>query len=194
MGTLALVLSLIATPSVAAEPQPVAAEPEPIAVEAHGPSDTWAGEQKRVHWGLGLRAHVGLMHQQQVPFLLVESGLIVFVSARTFGHQEASIQFELSGGIPDTVAGETLITYRFHLSPRFSVGAGLILYWGFWSMRAGLEVPFAIRIGDSRRHELGIALRGTAGVYNNISYVWWDLEKQRFAVTFDAALTYAFLF
>ena len=61
-------------------------------------------------------------------------------------------------------------------------------------MRAGIEVPFTMRIGESRRHELGLALRGTAGVYNNSTYVWWDFAKQRPAVTFDAALTYAFLF
>ena len=176
-----------------AELPPNVQAPDPE--EPVGPDpDRWEGEHKRVHWGLGLRAHVGLMHQQDTPFLLVQSGLIAFVSVRTFGHQEASVQLEISGGLPDTVAGETLISYRFHLSPRFSIGAGLILFWGFWSMRAGLEVPFAIRIGTSRRHELGLALRGTAGVYNNVSFVWWDFARQRPAVTFDAALTYAFLF
>ncbi len=184
MTALALVLSLLAqTPP----------DPEPTAQAAPDP-EVWASEHKRVHFGFGLRAHGGLMTQLQAPVLLVQSGLNAFVSVRTFGHQEAFASFELSGGLPDTVAGETLLGYRVHLTPRFSIGAGVILFWGFWSMRAGLEVPFAIRIGDSRRHELGIALRGTAGAYNNSTFVWWDFEKQRPAFTLDAAITYAFLF
>jgi len=216
MGTIALLATLIALQDPAfPDPQPVvdepAAIPEAVVVReaevASGaaplpaepevvPEDParWQGEHKRVHWGLGLRAHVGLMQQATTPFLLVQSGLLAFVSVRTFGHQEAIAQVELSGGLPDTVAGESLFAYRFHLTPRFSIGAGLILFWGFWSLRTGIEVPFAIRLGESRRHEVGLAVRATAGVYNNVTFVWWDFGKQRFAGAFDAALTYAFIF
>ncbi len=194
MGTFALmVAALVAVEPTFPDPQSVEdAVAEPSAPEV--PADQWAGENKRVHWGLGLRAHVGLMQQGSISNLLVQSGLIAFVSVRTFGHQEAAISFELSGGIPDTVSGETLITYRFHLTPRFSVGAAAIFFWGFWSLRGGVEVPFTIRLGDSRRHEIGLALRTTAGVYNNVTYVWWDFEKQRFAIAADFAVTYAFIF
>ncbi len=174
--------------------QPAPAEEAPPVEAVQVDPDRWKGEERRVHVAIGLRAHVGLMHQENTPFLLAASGMFIGLDVRTIGHQEASITFELTGGLPDTVAGETLILYRFHLTPRFSIGAGVILLWGFWSFRGGVEVPFAIRIDEKRKHELGLAVRATGGVYNNVSYVWWDFERQRPAITFDGALTYTFRF
>lgn len=198
----------IALLAVLAQAEPLPAEPEapnPLIQEAPPeeplpapaePADPerWKGEEKRVHVGIGLRAHVGLMETQGAPILLAASGMFVGVNVRTFRHQEACVSFELTGGFPDTIAGETLITYRFHLTPRFAIGAGVIFLWGFWSFRGGVEVPFTVRLGESRRHELGLAVRGTAGAYNNSTYVWWDFERQRPAFTLDGAITYTFLF
>lgn len=154
----------------------------------------WAGEQKRVHLIVGQRLNGGAMMQQNVPAILVQGGLLIGLNVRTFGHQEASVSFVLSGSLVDTVLGETLVSYRFHLTPRFSVGAGLVFLWGFWSFRGGVEIPFAIRIDEKRKHELGLTLRGTAGGYNNSTFVWWDFAKHKPAGTIEGALTYTFVF
>ena len=61
------------------------------------------------------------------------------------------------------------------------------------SLRAG-EVPLGVEIGESRRHELGFAVRATAGVFNNGSFVWWNFPRQRLAVSVDAAVGCTILF
>ena len=41
---------------------------------------------------------------------------------------------------------------------------------------------------------LAIALRCTAGVYNNDTFVWYDFKMQRFALAADFVVGYSFIF
>ena len=53
-------------------------------------------------------------------------------------------------------------------------------------------MPITARLGETRRHELTLAFRLSPGVYNNVSFVWWDFARQYFAFSADATLGYTF--
>jgi hypothetical protein len=164
-------------------------------VEEVEPSpEIWAGEQRRVHFGLGLRVHGGLMSSGGAPLWLLQSELLLMLSIRLRGHDELRVQLGLGPGYPDTFGGETNVTFHHAFSPRVSLGIGGFVYWGFWSIRLGVEAPLIIRLGSSRRHLLLLALRVHAGVFNNLPILAWSLASQRFAVAADLALGYAFQF
>src|SRR5262245_53847977 len=157
--------------------------------------DEWPLEGRRIHYGVGARVHAGVLESVNAPRLLLQSEFTFFVTFRVFGHHEWRWGVGLAAGWPDTVAGETNVSFRFHLSPRLSIGAGAFTYWGFWSMRGGLEVPLALRLGANRRHEITLTVRGGAGAYNNtISFVWYDFKALRPAFTFDAVVGYSAVF
>jgi hypothetical protein len=156
--------------------------------------DEWPGEARRVHVGLGYRAHVGLMESQRTPFLVLQSELLGALICRLGDHDELRIQVGFAAGYPDTFAGESNVSFRWALNQRVAIGAGVVALWGFWSLRAGTEVPLSIRLGGSRRHELTVAVRTTTGVYNNSTFVWYDFAKQRFAIAVDLTVGYSFIF
>ncbi len=199
MNCALLVLTLLSAEEEAAVAPPPEAEvtapaPEPAAPPPQDP-DEWPGEGRRVHYGIGARVHTGVLESINVPRLLWQSEFTFFVSIRVFGHHEWRVGVGIAAGWPDTVAGETNVSFRFHLSPRLSVGAGLFTYWGFWSMRAGLEVPFAIRLGPTRRHEIHLTARAAGGAYNNtITFVWYDFPALRPAWSFDVSVGYSAIF
>ncbi len=166
-------------------------------VEAPAPAeafDAWPGEQKRFHAGVGAALHVGVMVQRGVPFVLSQSEGYVAFSIRLIRHDELRVHVGIAGGIPDLFGGETNVSYRHHLSPRLSFGVGVFGYWGAPSFRLGVEVPLALRLGATRRHELSVALRFHAGVFNNSTYVWWDWPRLAFAYATDLAVAYTFFF
>ena len=104
------------------------------------------------------------------------------------------MQLELDGGIPDFFGGESQLSYRFYLRPWLSVGGALVFYIGAPSFRLGAEVPVAVRLGSRRQHEIGASLRFTGGVFNNTTFVWWDLGRQRPAITAELTAGYTYLF
>ena len=206
MGTLALLawLTAASTSPQGGEPEPEVVKPVPSAIES-APAEVeleapppegerWAHEERRVHWGVGVRGHVGALVSLNSPQLLAHSGVFGVLSLRTRGHEELRVQLELNVGIPDLFGGESNVSYRFHLTPKLSVGGGLFVFVGAPSIRAGIEVPFGFLIGPSRRHELGASLRLAAGVFNNSTFVWYDFSKQRFALSAEVTVGYTFLF
>jgi hypothetical protein len=156
--------------------------------------EPWAGEDSRVHFGVGYRAHVGLMESEGTPFLVLQSELLGQLGIRLGDHNELRIQIGFAAGYPDTLAGESNVSFRWALGRHLYIGAGAVAFWGLWSMRAGTELPISIRLGASRQHELTIALRATTGVYNNNTFVWYDFKEQRFAISGEVAVGYAFIF
>jgi hypothetical protein len=104
------------------------------------------------------------------------------------------VQLEISGGIPNWLGGETNISYRWPVTQRIWLGVGVPFFIGLAGFRAGVEIPLTVRLGASRRHEVGLALRSTFGMFNNSTFKWYDFKSQRFALTADAALSYTFLF
>lgn len=191
-----LVLCLAAFAVHAQEEVTATSAPDDSAVVAspETAADEWPGEGRRVHFGIGARVHSGVLSTLGNPYLLVQSELLGVISIRVFGHHEWRVQFGIAAGWPDTLAGESSTSFRFHLTPRWSVGVGAVAYWGFWSMRGGLEVPISIRLGATRRHEISLVLRTTAGVFNSSTLAWYDLKNQRFAIAGDAAVAYSFIF
>ncbi len=154
----------------------------------------WPGEERRFHWGAGARVHFGVMLQLGTPQLLAESGIFGLLSLRTIGHQEFRVQLELNLGIPDLFGGESQISWRCYLHPRFSVGGALLIYVGAPSLQLGAEIPVAFRLGARRQHELGASLRMTGGVFNNTTFVWYDFGRQRPAFTAELTAGYTYLF
>ena len=173
----------------------VAAPPEAEIVAAPSEPEEWPGEGRRVHWGIGARVHAGYLESIKVPRLIFTSEFTFFTSVRVFGHHEWRIGVGVAAGWPDTAAGETNVSFRFHLTPRISIGAGLFTYIGFYSIRAGLEVPLSIRLGSNRRHEINVTLRGMAGGYNNtITFAWYRLDDLSFAIGGDVVVGYSLIF
>ncbi len=157
--------------------------------------DEWPLEGRLIHYGVGARVHAGVLDSVDVPRLLLQSEFTFFISIRAFAHHEFRAGVGIAAGWPDTVAGETNLSFRWHLNPRFAVGIGTFTYWGFWSMRAGLEVPFALRLGSNRRHEITLVVRGTGGLYNNtVSFVWYDFKALKPAWSLDAVIGYSAIF
>jgi hypothetical protein len=154
----------------------------------------WPGEASRVHFGIGYRAHGGVMLQRGAPFLLLESELLVALDVKLPHQHSLRVQLGVAAGWPNALAGETNVSLRLALSPRWSWGLGVFGSWGLFALRGGLEVPISARLGDTRRHELTLALRLSPGAYNNVSFVWWDFPRQYFAFSADATLGYTFFF
>lgn len=184
MNCALLVVTLL---SADADTEVVVAAPEPAA-------DEWIGEARRVHYGLGAKVHWGLMQSQGAPYLYLQSELAAFLNIRVFGHHEWRVGIGIAAGWPDTFAGESNVSFRFNLSPRFSVGVGLNTFLSLWSIRGGLEVPLAFRFGPTRRHEISLTLRGTAGVFNGSTFAWWNFRSQRLMWGGDAVLGYSAIF
>lgn len=203
MNCALLIVTLLSAEEEAAAPPPpppapeaevVAPAPE-TTVSAPADPDEWPGEGRRVHYGIGARVHGGFHESVGARRMLLQSEFTFFTSIRLFGHHELRIGVGIAAGWPDTLAGETNISFRFHLSPRISIGAGAFTYLGFWSMRAGLEVPLAIRLGKNRRHEIMVAVRGMGGGYNNtISFAWYHLEDLRLVLGAELLVGYAAIF
>jgi hypothetical protein len=184
-------------PPMAAEvetPATVAPEPEVELPERAPNPEVWAGEQKRFHFGVGAALHVGFMVQRGVLFVLSQSEAYAAFSIRLIRHDELRVHVGIAAGIPDLFGGETNISYRHHVTPRFSFGIGVFGYWGAPSFRLGVEVPLALRLGATRRHEISVALRFHAGVFNNSTYVWYDFPRLAFAYATDLAVAYTFFF
>jgi hypothetical protein len=201
MNTALLVLTLLSAeegtqPLESPGPEVAAPVAEPQSEPPTEPADAWPGESnRRVHWGIGARIHAGALDSVGGAALVAMSEVTGFMSLRVFGHHEWRFLWGLAAGWPDTVAGESNVSFRFNLHPRFSVGAGLLAYWGFWSMRGGVEVPFAVRLGSNRRHEITLALRATAGGFNrSSSFVWYDFKHLSFAWSGDVVLGYTAIF
>jgi hypothetical protein len=157
-------------------------------------SDAWPGEERKFHFGVGYRGHVGLMGSEGTPFLVLQSELNAMLTCRIGDHDEFRLQVGFAAGFPDTFAGETNLSVHWWTGQRVAVGIGTFGFWGFWSMRLGVEVPVTIRLDRGRRHELALALRSTAGVYNNNTFVWYDFAKQRFAISAELVAGYSFIF
>jgi hypothetical protein len=167
-----------------------AAEPAP---EPTNP-DVWAGENRRVHIGVGALVHGGFMDSGGYALWMLQSELIGIVSIRVRVHDELRIQLGLAAGYPDSFGGEANVSFLHSLSPRVSIGIGGFAFLGIWSLRVGVEVPLVIRIGSSRRHNFIVGLRLQTGVFNNVTLPSWVLSQQRFAFAGDVVLGYAFLF
>jgi len=178
MNAAILVLTLLS-----AEEQVVVPAPEPVAVP-----------DKPLHYGIGARFHSGLMESQGAPYLYLQSEITFFITLRAFDKHEFRAGVGLAAGWPDTLAGESNVSLRFNLTRHFSIGVGTNAFWSFWSMRGGLEVPFAIRLGENRRHEISLTLRGTAGVFNGSTFAWWDFKHQHAMFGGDAVLGYSAIF
>lgn len=186
MTSALLILTLLSADEAAASQAAVTSKVEP---------DEWPLEGRLIHYGVGARVHAGVLESVNAPRLLLQSEFMFFISIRAFSHHEFRAAIGVAGGWPDTVAGETNLSFRWHLSPRFAIGVGTFTYWGFWSMRVGAEVPIAIRLGSNRRHEITFTVRGTGGLYNNtITFVWYDFRALRPAWSLDAAIGYAAIF
>lgn len=151
-----------------------------------------AWEDRRVHAGFGLRTHGGAMFQRDTTFLLAETELFGALDVRLFGATSLRVQLGFAAGWPNSVAGETNVSLRFALGERLTLGVGVFGAWSLYAMRGGVEVPLTLRFG--RRHELTFALRASPGVYDNVTFYWYDLRKQFFALSLDAAVGYAFFF
>ena len=197
-----LLLTLMAATVATAEPAPevtadAAVEPPVearVETAVEPPADEWPGEHRRTHFGVVYRGHVGLMASQNTPFLVLQSELLAMLTIRLGLHNELRIELGFAAGWPDTFAGESNVSFRWALDQHVYIGIGAVAFWGFWSMRGGVEVPIAVRLDRSRRHELTIALRCTAGVYNNDTFVWYDFKMQRFALAADFVVGYSFIF
>lgn len=177
MTRLGLVVSLlVALPALAADDEP------------------WPGESHRFHVGVGLRGHGGAMFQRGSTFLLLESQAYVAGELRVGKHHALRLQLAFAAGWPNAAAGETNLSFRFGLTPRVSLGVGVFGYWGLFAMRGGVEVPLALRFGGRRAHEVGVSLRVSPGVFNNVTFVWWDFSKQAFAFSVEGSLGYTFFF
>ncbi len=174
------------------------APPEPVeTVEAPPPEvdpERWPGEKRRVRFGVGTRLHAGILLQQGSPSLVLQSEVLGALSIRVRAHDELRIQFGIALGYPDIAGGESSVTYRHHLNLRWSIGVGGFIYWGVPSLRGGIEVPIAFRLGATRRHEISVALRVNGGIYNASSFVWWDFKRQLPAFGAEAAIGYVFIF
>jgi hypothetical protein len=188
-------LALIAVSVAAADARPELSTGQVDApLEALASPSAWPQEERRWHFGVGYRGHLGMMESQGAAFLVAQSELVGLFTLRVDPHHELRVELGLAAGYPDTFAGESNISFRWALNQRVYLGIGVLGFWGFWSMRAGLELPLAIRLDRRRRHELTFALRTTLGVYNNDTFVWWDFAMQRLAVAGDVVLGYSFLF
>lgn len=190
MSTLALAVTLwlaVANEVDASAPPPA----EEVVVEP-GP-EPWAGEHRRVHAGVGARVHGGLVDSNGFPLWALQSEIFGTLNIRLRGHDELRVQLGLSGGWPDSMGGETNVSFHHSFNPRVSLGIGGFVYLGVWSLRAGVEVPLIIR-STSRRHQLIIGVRLQTGVFNNVAITGWKLTNQRFALAGGVALGYAFQF
>ncbi|MBL8954084.1 MAG: hypothetical protein JNK82_25130 [Myxococcaceae bacterium] len=157
--------------------------------------DEWPLEGRRVHYGIGARVHGGVVESVNAYRMALQSEFAFFVSFRVMGHHEWRWGVGAVAGWPDLAGGATNVSFRYHLNPRFSVGAGAFTYLGFSSMFAGLEVPLSIRLGSNRRHEVSLSFRGGAGAYNNgVTIAWYDFKALRPAWTLDAVLGYSAIF
>jgi hypothetical protein len=175
-----------------ADPLP---EVEPAMQAPAGPGpELWEGEHRRVHFGLGIRVHGGLMASAGYPLWMLQSELLVMLSIRLRGHDELRIQISYGTGYPDLLGGESNVSFHHSFSRRVSLGVGVFAYLSVWSMRLGVEAPLIIRIGTSRRHLLVIALRAHSGTFSNLPILQWTLASQRFAIGGDLAVGYAFQF
>jgi hypothetical protein len=173
-------------------PQDVA--PAPVVEPAPAPPpDAWPGEERRVRFGVGPRVHAGVM-MDGVAFLVLQSEVLVALSVRLWKHDELRVQLGIAGGAPDIFGGETNISWRHALDPRYSIGAGFFVYWGAPSYRGGLEVIGAMRLGARRRHEVSLSLRVSGGVFNPTTYQWYQLQYLQPAYGADAAVGYTFFF
>ncbi|MFT3711057.1 MAG: hypothetical protein QM817_25805 [Archangium sp.] len=156
--------------------------------------DTWPGENRRFHVGVGLRGHGGAMFQRGATFLLLESDVYVAGELRVGKHHAIRLQLSFVAGWPNAAAGETNVSFRFGLTPRVSLGVGVFANWGIFSLRGGVEIPLAFRFGGRRAHEIGLSARVSPGVFNNVTFVWWDFSKQAFALSVEGTLGYTFFF
>jgi hypothetical protein len=180
----------------AGEAQQQTEEPGEPTEPAPAPADpnVWAGENRRVHLGVGALVHGGFMDSGGYPLWILQSELVGIMSIRVKVHDELRIQLGLAGGYPDSVGGEANVSFLHSLSPRLSVGIGGFAFLSLWSLRVGVEVPLVLRVGSSRRHNFIVALRLHTGVFNNVTLTSWTLGQQRFAFAGDVAAGYAFLF
>ncbi|MBK7863327.1 MAG: hypothetical protein IPJ65_32950 [Archangiaceae bacterium] len=156
----------------------------------------WPGEgERRTHFGIGARVHAGALDSVGGAALLLLSEVTGFVSVRVVGHHEVRVGWGLLAGWPDTVAGESNLSFRFNLTPRFSVGAGLFSFIGFYSLRGGVELPVGLRFGPTRRHEITFSVRAEAGGFNRgITFAWYDFEHLSFAYALSAMVGYSAIF
>ena len=189
-----LLLTLITASVCAAEPAPETTADRAVEAPLEALPDEWPGEERRAHFGVGYRGHLGLMASQDTPFLVLQSELLGLMTVRVGPHNELRVEVGFATGWPDTFAGESNVSFRWALNPHVAVGIGAVAFWGFWSMRGGVEVPLAIRFGGGRRSEITVALRCIAGVYNNDTFVWYDFKMQRFAIAADLVVGYSFIF
>src|SRR5438874_1837777 len=107
-------LALLVTVSLAAE-----GEPSP---------DVWAGEERTVHFDVGVRVHGGIMDAGGYPLWILQSEILGILSIRLHVHDELRVQLGLSGGWPDTAGGESSVSFLHSLSPRVAVGIGGFVY------------------------------------------------------------------
>lgn len=195
MMTLALVVTLaLATADEVDGGVPI---PEPVPPEVAEPAadpDVWAGEHRRVHFGLGIRLHGGLISSGGSLLWMAQSELVGIVSIRVRKHDEVRVQLSYGGGYPDMLGGETNVSFHHAFNPRVSLGVGVFAYLSVWSMRVGAEAPLIIRLGNSRRHQIALALRVFSGTFSNLPILQWTFASQRFAIGGDLAVGYAFLF
>jgi len=191
-----LTAALVAVCLSSAQEQPPP-EPAPADAPAEGapvpPPDTWPGEEKRVRFGVGPRVFAGVM-MDRVPFLVLQSEVLAALSVRLWKHDELRVQLGLAGGAPDIFGGETNISWRHALDPRYSIGAGFFVYWGAPSYRGGVELVGAMRLGARRRHEVSLSLRASGGVFNPTTYQWYQFQYLQPAYGADAAVGYTFFF
>lgn len=153
-----------------------------------------SGDDRRVRFGLGLRTHSGAMFQRDATFLLLQSQLVVAGEVRVGQNNALRLQLGFAAGWPDAFAGETNLSFRFGLSEHVRLGVGVFAYVGVPSLKGGLELPLTYRFGGKRTHEVGLSVRATAGVFNNITFTWWDFERQFVAFTVEGSLGYTFFF
>lgn len=153
-----------------------------------------AKDDRRFRVGVGLRTHGGAMFQRGATFLLLQSQLFAAGEVRVGERHALRLQLGFVAGWPDAFAGETNVSFRFGLGARVTLGAGVFAYWGVPSLKGGLEVPLALRFGEQRTHELGLAVRATAGAFNNVTFVWWDFPNQYAAFSVEGSLGYTFFF
>jgi hypothetical protein len=193
MNTALLLLTLLSAddaPAPAPEAEVVVAAPKSDVYP-----DEWPGEgTRRVRFGVGARGNFGAMYSQGAIALDLQSEFAFFVAIRVFGHHEWRVGVGIGAGLPDLAASVITTSFRWHLTPRLSVGAGVVTWWGLWSLRGGVEVPFALRLGSNRRYEVTLTLRGMAGVYNGSTFRWYDFQHQRFAISGDAIVGFAAIF
>jgi hypothetical protein len=159
---------------------------------ARADGDAWPGEPRRFHLGAGYRALSGVMVQRDAPFLVLESQLFAAFDLRVGAQHTLRLQVGLNAGWPHAFGGETNLSFRFLLSPRVSLGVGAFGHWSLFALRGGLELPLSLRFGGRHVHELSLFARVGAGVFNNVTFAWWDFPRQYFALTVDGGLGYAF--